>query len=309
MHVVTLNWNLGQDTVACIQSVLAAGVPAASIVIVDNGSTDDSAQVIAAHLPEVILVRNPTNLGFAGGMNAGIKAALDRGAESVLILNNDTVIDKTMVETLVEAQTALKANVIGPAIYYYDTPERIWKLGDVCSPWLPMPRPVTQQSSAFAAGKPFQVDYVTGCGMWASRQVFEQVGLFDESYFMYYEDADFCRRVRQAGFSIWCVPRARMWHKVSVSARKDKPTNRYHWAMNQVRFYHRHPHGRIGALREIYLVAKLLSTAARDLWRRDFFLIGPLWRGAWQGYQSDRRPGLPGARMGKEGNERSDQVA
>jgi GT2 family glycosyltransferase len=287
LFAVTLNWNLKADTIACVESVLASGLTRERVVVVDNGSTDDSVAAIRAHFgPDLPLICNKRNLGYAGGMNAGIRFALERGAASVLLLNNDTVIAPTMANVLLEASDALEeSGILGPAIYYYDEPGRIWRLGDRRHRWLPMPRIVHLADTKGATPDPFQVDYVTGCGMLILRRVFERIGYLDERYFMYFEDADFCRRARDAGYTVWCVPQAQMWHKVSLTAQRDKPLNRYHRALGQVRFYHEHAHGPSALLREGYILAKVLKTMGEDLVRKEWNLVAPLWRGTIDGYR------------------------
>ena len=93
------------------------------------------------------------------------------------------------------------------------------------------------------------------------------------------------RRARSAGFSVWCIPQAKMWHKVSLSAQRDKPLNRYHRALGQVRFYREHPHGPFPALRTAYIALQTARTLLKDIWRRDWELIGPLFRGTLDGYR------------------------
>jgi GT2 family glycosyltransferase len=291
---VTLNWNLERETAACIESILAAGLEQKEIILVDNGSRAEGLAALREDFPAVNLVPLGRNLGFAGGMNAGIRAGLERGAASLLLLNNDTVLDPAMIRTLAAAAERPEGpGILGPAIYYYDQPERLWKLGDVRRRGLPMPRPVKMRAAEAASAPPLPVDYVTGCGMLVRRQVFEQIGLFDERYFMYFEDADLCRRARDAGFQVWCVPQARMWHKISATARRDRPRNRYHRALNQVRFYHEHPHGPWAPLREVYIGAKVLKTALEDAWHGDWQLLGPLWRGTRDGYVRGKDASFP----------------
>jgi hypothetical protein len=117
--------------------------------------------------------------------------------------------------------------------------------------------------------------------------VFEQVGLFDTSYFLYFEDADFCRRARQAGFHLWCVPRARMWHRVAQSSRNHRPVSRYTNAWGRARFYCSHPGRRCPGLVYAYLLAKLLLTTCGDMVRGERHLIWPLWQGTWDGYRNN----------------------
>jgi len=283
MYVVTLNWNLEDDTAACVESVVAAGVPLDRIVVVDNGSRPAAVAALAARCgPAMPLLRNDRNLGFAAGMNVGLRHALAQGARSVLVLNNDTIVAPTMVQTLLDADEQLgRPGILGPAIYYFDDPGRLWKLGDRRHRWLPMPRPVPLPADM----APLAVDYVTGCAMLVRREVFETIGLLDERYYMYFEDADFCRRARDAGFAVWCVPRARMWHKVSLTARRDRPFNRYHQALGQVRFYREHAHGPWRPLRKAYIGAKVFKAMAQDLWHGDWNLIGATLRGTADGYK------------------------
>jgi GT2 family glycosyltransferase len=296
--VVTLNWNLAGETISCVESVLDARVPLSRIIVVDNGSTDGSPQAFTTRFPALTLIQNESNLGFAAGMNAGIRHALAHGAGSVLLLNNDTVISSTMVDTLVEAAEASSRSgdgmsppgILGPAIYYHAAPDRLWKLGDVKHRWLPMPTPAhltkaRSHGEKGAALAPRPVDYVTGCCMLTHRRVFARIGYLDTRYFMYFEDADFCARARDAGFSVWCVPNARMWHKVSLSAQRDKPLNRYHRALGQVRFYLEHPHGPSAVLRTAYIAAKTAQALLGDIWRRDWELIDPLLQGTIDGYR------------------------
>ena len=288
MYFVVLNWNLSEETIICVESVLRAGVLLDHVIVVDNGSTEAAVETLVDFGgAELILVRSEKNLGFAGGMNLGIQCALELGAASVLLLNNDTVIDQAMVKALLDAGAVLNnPGILGPAIYYYDNPERIWKLGDIQYRYLPMPWSLEKvYRRDITALPPFQVDYLTGCAMLIRREVFEKVGLLDEQYFMYFEDADFCRRARDAGFEIWCVPQAKMWHKVSLTAQRDKPSNRYHRALNQVRFYHAYKRDSLKILREIYIILKILKTMLGDILHGDWNLIGPLYRGTLDGYQ------------------------
>jgi GT2 family glycosyltransferase len=286
LGVIVLNWNLPTDTIACVAS-LQAGLPAgASILIVDNGSNDGSADQFRARFGDAVqLLALPDNLGFAGGMNAGIRAALAAGAGSVLLLNNDTVVHEAMLTRLLGAAAALpQAGVLGPAIYYYDAPQRIWQLGARAYPLLPIPLNLGLRDLRRAGGRPLPLDYVTGCAMLVRRAVLEQVGLLDTEYAMYFEDADFCSRVRQAGFELWCVPSAQMWHRVSLSARMVKPASRYALAWGRARFYRQHPHGPLPSLTYAFLLASTTLSALRDLMRGDGELAALLWRGTLDGY-------------------------
>ncbi len=294
LSIIVLNWNLPADTLDCIASLQRGLLPGMSIVLVDNGSTDDSLALFRQHLDtSVAILPLPTNVGFAAGMNAGIAYALQAGAQSVLLLNNDTIVDPQMLCHLAQAAEQVPgAALLGPVIYYYDEPLRIWHFADNAYRWLPIPLRLGRWKLLQARGKPFPVDYVTACAVLIRRAVLETTGLLDPSFFMYFEDADFCWRARRAGFQIWCVPRARMWHRVSRSARKDKPLTRYTLAWGRAHFYRQCPHGPAPALTLLYLLGKLLLTTLGDIARGDGRLIAPLWRGTFDGY-TGRPPRLP----------------
>lgn len=286
LYVIVLNWNLPGDTIACVRSLLVGLPPAAQILIVDNHSSDDSvAQFQASFGDTVQLLTMSDNLGFAGGMNAGIRAALQAGAGSVLLLNNDTVVHEAMLGRMLQAAADLpQAGVLGPAIFYYDLPQRIWQLGSREYPLLPIPLNLGMRDLRRAQGRPFRLDYVTGCAMLVRRAVFERVGMLDTAYAMYFEDADFCRRVRQAGFELWCVPSAQMWHRVALSAGMVKPASRYAFAWGRARFYRQHPHGPLPGLTYAYLLVSTVLKVARDIARGEGGLAALLWRGTLDGY-------------------------
>jgi len=288
LHIVILNWNLPDDTIACVRSIRAHPTPNIEIIIVDNASTDDSLQIFRDQLGDTVtIIANAENLGFAAGVNVGIRHALAAGTRAVVLLNNDTLVDPALIEQLVAAARDIpSADILGPVIYYHQPPDRIWRVADQEHRWLPIPLRTPDAAVARAGTRPFPVDYVTACGVLIKRAVFETIGLFDENYFMYFEDADFCRRARRAGFGIWCVPAARMWHKVSLSARKDKPSSRYAMSWGRARFYRRHPHGPAPALTTLYLIWKMARTTLADALAGDWELVRPLWAGTWDGYRN-----------------------
>lgn len=294
LHVIVVNWNLHQDTLVCVESLIAAGIPVERIIVVDNGSTDGSARVLrdrfGASLP---LIESRENLGFARGNNLGLGYALDHGAHWILLLNNDTHVAATFLSELTRAvQSGEQFAIYSPLILYHDSPNRIWYLGDRLVPGLLFTYSLYRHQNdrpEWPALLP--VDFVTGCSMLVKRQVFENVGLFDPTLFMYGEDVDFCWRARQAGFRLAAVPRAKMWHKVSTSSNRDRPMSRYQRMRNQNRFYRVHARGLqlpvmcgLSALRAAFI-------ALTDLARGQQALIEPLARGWIDGWC---RPGSSG---------------
>jgi GT2 family glycosyltransferase len=289
LYVVVLNWNLPQQTIVCVRSVQANQIGEMQIVVIDNGSTDCSVEMLKQHFGDTIqLLSSSENLGFAAGANLGIQHALCEGAQSVLLLNNDTIVDAEMVIHLLSAMAKRpEAGIVAPVIYYHDNPGRVWQIGSQEHRWLPIPVGVSQRVLSGAAQAPFRLDYVTACGMLVRRSVWEAVGQFDVRYFMYFEDADFCRRVRYAGLEIWCAPQARMWHRVSSSARKQGPGSRYAEAWGRAHFYRAHGHGPFATLTMAHVLLKSVRITLRDLLTRQRGLAVPLWRGTFDGL-SDR---------------------
>jgi GT2 family glycosyltransferase len=301
IYVVILNWNLKDDTIACVESVQAGSDMAPRIVIVDNASDDGSVAAFRRLGPAVEVIANEENIGFARGANEGVRHALSRDADYVLLLNNDTIAGAGLIGHLLAAAAAAPGPaVLGPAIYYHGEPRRFWRLGAVHRWGLPVPCEIGRDAldqGQFQA--PFDVDYVTGCAMWVPAAIFERVGLLDEDFYMYYEDADFCRRVRRAGFRITVVPQAHIWHKVSRSARQVPRTTAYQHTRNRVLFYNRYTTGPGRFLANAYLLATTVARMVRP--GGDRAVAGYLWRGlldGWRGLDTDRNADNQGTGAG-----------
>jgi len=217
--IVVLNWNGRDDTIECLESLRRLEYPRFGVVVVDNGSTDGSVAAIKGRFPEVVVLETGANLGYAGGNNVGIKWALAKTAEYILLLNNDTVVARDMLSELVSAAaTVPEGSVIGPPIFYYDKPDRLCFLG---ARW-------SNEYGGFryeGGGKQLEhgvprireVDYVNGCALMAGRSVFEEVGQLDEAFFLTYEETDWCYRARRHGHRCFVATSAKVWHKVSAS--------------------------------------------------------------------------------------------
>lgn len=259
VYPIIVNWNLAAEAIACIESLFAAGAPAGQIVVVDNGSHDDSVVQLTAHFGQQIhLISHPVNLGFAGGNNVGIEYALAAGAEWVLLINNDTVVAPTFFQTLGEAVAQHPTHqIIGPLMLYFSEPQRIWALGDRLIPGTLITRQLWRNALIPSTLPVFvEVDFLNGCCMLIHRSVFGRIGLLNSRYFMYGEDVEFCWRARRAGIKLGCATPSRIWHKVSRSTGVYHPQARYWRINNQIHFY-RHA----GNL--IQIVIMFLFTAVR----------------------------------------------
>ena len=218
--VIVLTWNGRDLTLDCLDSLAKVTTPGVRVIVVDNASSDGTAAAIAARFgPRVTVVSNPSNLGYAAGNNAGIRRALDGGADFILLLNNDTVVDPAAVGELARGLAETPgAGVAGAKTYYFTPPDRIWFAGGEVSLWRGTARHIgIRETDRGQHDAPRDVDYVSGCALMARREVFQAIGMLDESYRAYFEDTDFCMRAARAGFRIRYVPTAKVWHRISAS--------------------------------------------------------------------------------------------
>jgi GT2 family glycosyltransferase len=285
MHIIaiTVDYQHHEDTYACLDSLLKCGGDIAHIIVIDNGSTPP---LDLAAYPAVELIRLDSNLGFAGGFNYGLQRALVLGAEVVLVLNNDTIAAPDMVSRLA-AELIGTVGITAPRIFYETDPQRIWSDGFDAHPLtLEMIHGRRNKlESEVNDYSPRTVDYVLGCGMLIRRDVLRAVGLFNECFFAYYEDLDYCRRVQAAGFRVVAVPRARLWHKVARTMGLDSPRRQYLLAFGSVLFFVRHAGWRWPIIGP-YRMGSTLKTILKFALHRRCDLLGAHIRGLKDGWQS-----------------------
>jgi GT2 family glycosyltransferase len=239
VHAVLLNWNQYQDTRESIESLLKQKGVSIHFTLVDNGSVDDSVQRLRETFPWLEIIENGKNLGFAPGNNVGIRHVLDLGAQNILLINNDIDADPDMLKHMVEH---LKSGVgiVCPAIYYFNNPDTIWSAGGKFNPLL-LEMITSQRSSGFLTQEVIERDFMPSCAWLVQRDVFETVGLLDERFFLYYDDLDYCLRLRKMGYKILLVPQARLWHKVSQSSGgENKPRERYFMGLSSGLYFRKH---------------------------------------------------------------------
>ena len=251
---VVLSWNGREDTLACLRSLKGEG---AEVIVVDNASSDGTAEAVSG----VELIRNDENLGYAGGMNVGIRAAVERGADAVLLLNNDVEVEPGAVAALAGAGEGTGA--VCPVVVFAEDPERIWYAG---ADFDPRRGYQGRHRTSIDSG---DTERICGAAVLIPRGTIERIGAFDEGLFAYVEDADWSLRAREAGLPLRVVPDARVRHKVSASTGgQGSPDALYYSVRNLLAVCERHaPLGLLGTWRR-RLTALAAFTAQALLGRR-----------------------------------------
>jgi GT2 family glycosyltransferase len=287
--ILILNYNGAEDTIACLESILKDWRRQYEVMIIDNASSDGSVQKLRCwaerrdpqlefafapdetaavveeisdlSLPRLTMLETQSNLGFAGGNNVGIRYALAGGANWILLLNNDTIVEPHTLSALIEGAERSGADLAGCTVYEYDRRTRPWYAGGIFSWWgdrtvTTLPDPPAEKHAAV------ETDWITGCCMLVRREVFEKIGLLDERSFLYYEDVDFCRRAAKAGLRRFVILNAKIYHKVSRSAVLGSALSRYHGTRSRL-YFHRKNHSRTSHL--VFLIAFGMSRIVRSL--------------------------------------------
>ncbi|KAA3664712.1 MAG: glycosyltransferase family 2 protein [Chloroflexi bacterium] len=232
---VVVNWNQPQLTLDCLASLKEQNYGNFSVVLVDNGSEDDSVTAVRAAYPDVTVLENGRNLGIAGANNTGINHALKTDVDYVFLLNNDTTVDPDMLTHLVTvAESEPDIGITGPTMLYFDQPDVIWCAGNSVNwnngdTWrLDENSPLSILQDATCR----DVNFITSCAVLIKREIFDKVGLMDERFFIYYDETDWFYRATEGGWRSVHVPWAKMWHKVSATMGEFSPTTDYYMVRN-----------------------------------------------------------------------------
>ncbi len=234
--IVILNYNGLEDTRRCLESIRALNNQTVLTVVVDNASSADPTASLHMEFPWCTVVRNRENGGWAGGNNVGIRYALKRGADYLVLLNNDTIVAPCFIERLARACEGNPAyGVLGPVINFMERPTVVMTDGvNFNRDGMPgffqrQAVPLVNQETPAVT----EVDIVNGCCMMVAARVFRRIGLIDERFFLVHEESDFCLRARRAGFRCGVLGETLIWHKGSSAfQRSGKRLQRYYDARN-----------------------------------------------------------------------------
>ena len=231
MTIIVLNWNGREWTLECLESLRQATLDGATVMVVDNGSTDGSIEAVRGCFPDVRVVALPENRGYAGGNNAGIRAALETGAKAVLLLNNDTRVAPDFLAPLVSVLNRYRrAAAVSSAIMRLDVPEVLQEAYFEIYFGFGI---IRRRGVNALPGEGFDavraVDAAIGCSLLVRAEALRRVGLLDESYFAYHEEVDWCFRARAAGWRVYYQPYSRVWHHFSKSTDVPRPSSSRVW--------------------------------------------------------------------------------
>jgi len=207
VFAIVLNYNGRDVLLPCLDSLYKSDYPNLEIVVVDNNSKDGSLEDAREKFPRFHFIKNSENIGFGAGNNVAIRFALEKMADYVFLLNNDATVEPDTISNLVaEAEKDGESGILSPIIF---TPDKnVWFAGGKII-WKKMR---TAHIFKPFSDSPYETAYVSGCAMLVKKDVFKKIGLFDEDFFLYYEDADFSWRAKKAGFELKMVPDAIAYH-------------------------------------------------------------------------------------------------
>ncbi len=245
--IILLSYGGADLTLDCLRSLDRQTGVSFDVLIVDNASPDGTAEMLRRERPQVELLQAGSNLGYAGGNNLGLRHALRNSDGPFLLLNNDTLLESDSLQALLAAlDRHPEAGILGPMVYTWGEGNTIssaggridWRHADA----------VNIGAGEPDAGQygPRSVDFINGCSLLITRQAIARVGMLDERFFMYWEETDWCTRVRRAGFDVRFEPGARLRHKATILPSDLGPNALYYMTRNRMLFFRKHAVGPYG---------------------------------------------------------------
>lgn len=239
VYVIIVNYNGQKYLKKCINSVMRQTYHNFKIVLVDNASNDNSVQLVKNTFSDVKIIRLKQNIGFAGGNNIGIRYALRQGTEFILLLNPDTIVEENMLDILIT--NADSKTVTAPKMYADKKKKKIWYAGGEIDYADGKSRHFTKVEPNDS--KALDVSFVTGCCMLIHRDIIKKTGVFDDKYYLYYEDDDLCMRFMEKAVSMKYIPYTSLWHMVGGSVGGTKsPLKEYYMVRNRLYFMKKYEH-------------------------------------------------------------------
>ena len=266
---VVLNYNGKKVTLETLESLSQMDYPRVDLVVVDNGSTDGSWEAVAEAFPAVTQVKVEENHGISYGVNHGLRHAMERDYDYVLLLNNDIEVAPDMLTEMVKvAETDPSIGCVGPKAYYYWDRERLWSAGGI----LRFKESVTRERGDGEIDRgqydaDGEVSYVNGCAMLMRRRALEVTGPWDDDYYLGVEDADWCVRMKRQGFRCVYAHKAILWHMIGFSAGGYKPGRTFQNGRSTAIFVRKHANPLQWTSFLLFLAAAIPAAWVRELFR------------------------------------------
>jgi len=234
--IIVLDFNGKEDTLECVRSIVRIRYSRFRLYAVNNGSQESILDEVKQILPQAVVIENRENLGFTGGSNIGCRRALEDGADFVLLLNNDTVVDPEFLSPLIRMMECPEVGMVTSKIYFYGEDRVFWAYGARVGRWTGRSTHLGVYCRDVGQFDHLRdVERITGCAMFVRREVFERVGFLDDRFFAYSEDLDWCLRARRLGFRLQVAPDSVIWHKGHRSSgRAGRPFITYLLARNHL---------------------------------------------------------------------------
>lgn len=217
LSIILINYNNYQDTIECIDSLLKNRIHISEIIVVENGSTNDSYSILKNKYSEIYIIKLNENIGFSGGNNIGIKEAIKQNKEFVILLNNDTIIENNAIEILIkEFKKNENYSLASGRIFYYPDKNKIWFDGGHLNYWrgLAVHNNYNKNfNEVDLINHNNEVDFISGCYMAIRLSDINKLGLLEEKYFLYLEDIDYCAKAIKKGLKLLYVPQSVIYHK------------------------------------------------------------------------------------------------
>jgi GT2 family glycosyltransferase len=247
IFIVILNYNGGFFLKKTLESVYKLNYPNYRVVVVDNCSTDGSFERARYSFSKFDFIQNNQNIGFAAGNNIAIKWALEKMADYVFLLNNDAIVEPDILRKLIdESRKDATVGILSPIIYQGNT-DKIWFSGGKINWWKMRTEHLENEQIT---------QYITGCAMLIRKEVFKKIGLLDESFFLYYEDADFSFRAIKNNFCLKIVLEAKVWHFEKSAESLNKI---YYLVISGIKFFRKNSKWWWRIYVEIYLLVRKIK--------------------------------------------------
>ena len=278
---IILNTNKKLDTLECLGSLEACQYPNLSIFVLDNASSDGSNEAIREQFPNVEIIPIINNKGYAGNNNVGIQHVIAQKPDWIFILNEDIVLDKNALNLMMASVSKLpQVGIIGPLVFHHSEPNFIQSAGGMLDKNWDSIHLGQNELFINQFNAPSEVDWISGCAIGVRLEALEKAGLIDERFFYYFEETEWCLRIRSYGWKTYMIPEAHIWHKGVQRDYQPSPNVTYYATRNRLLMFKiHHPPFRIWISTSMFFIRTLFSWTIKSKWRYKRANRDAMWQG------------------------------